>query len=228
MSWSKRLRHFPRREFEVGRRHRNAHARDDLARAQIRLAIALEEILERDFPFAVRSRQHQACAQRDQRRRPVADRRGVGDVAADRRGIPDLHRRETQQQLAQRRIERHKVGHAGGPADAGADLQVRRTAADAFEFGDLAEIDDAGERAMLLGHPQAEIGAAGEQRRIGIALHHLHQLDQAVRREERLAAGDIGKAARPRERRQGARQRRARPRRTDRSRPRDTWRRPHP
>ena len=74
---------------------------DELARRAVLLAVGEEEILQRDLPPLGPAPQRQPRVERDQRRRQVADRRAVGDVAADRAGVADLDGGEAAHQLAE-------------------------------------------------------------------------------------------------------------------------------
>ncbi len=106
--------------------------------------------------------QLQGGADGDQRRVGVADRRAVGDVAADRAGVPDLHRGEPAPHLAQVGIERSQGGHGVAVADAGADHDAVGRLVDPLQLAHAAEIDDGVEPAHLLGDPQADVGTAGD------------------------------------------------------------------
>ena len=89
------------------------------------LAVVEEEVLERRGVARAIARRWQGRAQRDQRRRRVADRRAVGDVAADGAGVADLDRAEAPDHLAHVRIVRSRVTRRVGVAGAGADLEAR-------------------------------------------------------------------------------------------------------
>ena len=56
------------------------------------LSVVDEEVLEREVPPLVAAPQDERAAERDQRRRHVADRRAIGDVAADGAGVADQRR----------------------------------------------------------------------------------------------------------------------------------------
>jgi hypothetical protein len=89
----------------VGRRARNPDALDELAGRSILLAVAQEEVLEREGAALGSAPERQLGAERDQGRRHVADRRAVGDVAADRAGIADLDPADAADQLAEIRVK---------------------------------------------------------------------------------------------------------------------------
>ena len=80
----------------AGRGPGHGDALDELAGPAVLLAVGDEEVLERQAADARSPRRSmQRGAERDQRRVGVADRRAVGDVAADRAGVADLHRART-------------------------------------------------------------------------------------------------------------------------------------
>ena len=56
----------------------------------------------------------------------------------------------------------------------------------------MAEIDDVADLAQLLGDPQADVGGAGQQQRLGMLGAHLRQFVERARGEEGLAAGAVG------------------------------------
>src|SRR6185369_10836606 len=80
---------------------RQADELDELARAAILLAVTEEEILQCELAPLAPMAEHQPGAQRDQRRRAVADGRAIGDIAAHGAAIADLGGAETPQQLAE-------------------------------------------------------------------------------------------------------------------------------
>src|SRR5215475_4163641 len=65
-------------------------ALDELAGPAVLLAVIEEEILQRDLAPLAAPAQHQAGTESDQRRRAVADRGAIGDVAAHGPAITDL------------------------------------------------------------------------------------------------------------------------------------------
>ncbi len=130
------------------------------------LPVAGVEVFERQFARAAHAAQLDAGAQRDQERHRVANRRAVGHVAAQRA-----------------RIAHRQAGKAGGKAldvgpvllqrgegigqrHGGADAQVAGTLFDAAQLGRLGDVQHLGKLAVLLGDPQAHVGATR---------HHLRQ-----------------------------------------------------
>ena len=109
-------------ELPLGARQRHADQLDELARRQRGLAIVEVEVLERQRPPHAALAQHQLGAERDQRRHEVADRRAVGDIAADRPGIADLDRAEAAEQLAEVGPARAEGGQRVAVGDRRADL----------------------------------------------------------------------------------------------------------
>ena len=110
-------------------------------------------------------------AERDQRRRRVADRRAVGDVAADGAGGAHLLRAEPAQQFAEIGVDgRQRLG-GRFVGDGGADGDGVAVVGDAGQIAGTAEMDDLGQVAELLGDPQADIGGAGDQYASGWAAY---------------------------------------------------------
>ena len=69
--------------------------------AAILLAVAQEEILERDGAALASAAEREPGAERDEGGRHVADRRAVGDIAADRAGVADLDAADPADKLAE-------------------------------------------------------------------------------------------------------------------------------
>ena len=106
----------------VGRGARDADALDELAGLRGPACRRQEEVFERHRAALAALAQHQLGAERDQRRRHVADRRAVGDIAADRAGVADLEAADAADQLAQIGVEAGervlRLGIAHARADA--------------------------------------------------------------------------------------------------------------
>ncbi len=96
--------------------HRHLDRLDELSRPAVLLAVGDEELFQRQPPFAIGAIQHQRRAERNQRRRHVADWRAVGDVATDGAGVSNLHRADPPHQFAERGIvptqhlDRRRIG----------------------------------------------------------------------------------------------------------------------
>ena len=132
-----------------------------------------------------------ARAERDQRRRAVADRRAVGDVAADRADVAHLLAAEPAQQLADVRIERRERCLRVGIGDAGADLQRRAGIDDPLQLAHPADVDHRVEHAQMLGDPQADVGRARDDAGVGMLEQQVGQRIERRRREEpALAVAD--------------------------------------
>ena len=87
------------------------------------LAVGDEEILERHLAPLVAVPQDDRRAERDQRRRRVADRRAIGDVAADRARVADLLAGDAVPELAQLREAPDDRAVRLGVGDARAERQ---------------------------------------------------------------------------------------------------------
>ena len=70
--------------------------------------------------------------------------------------------------LGQHRIVLLDELECGAEAHRRTDLDVRVGDARRVEFANAADMDDGAEIAMLLGHPQTDIGGAGDQARARI------------------------------------------------------------
>ena len=78
-------------------RPRDDDGLDEFAGRPILFAVGDEEVLERDLAALAPAPEHDAGAERDQQRRRLADRRAVGDVAADRARVANLPAADAQQ-----------------------------------------------------------------------------------------------------------------------------------
>ena len=148
------------------------HGLDEFARPAVLLAIGDEEILQRDRAALLAPSQGQPRAERDEGRRRVADRRTVGDVAADRTHVAHLLAADAVEQRPQRRDalcqyrERLAVGRAGADGD------------DAVLLGNAAQsvqpADEDGRRdvAHVLGHPEPDIGRPGDDGGVRVLVQH--------------------------------------------------------
>ena len=182
-----------------GTRWRDANALDELARSERRLLIGEIEAVERNFACVLALAQHERCAHHDQRRHRIADRRAVGDVAAERAGIADRRRRETPVELRELRMARDQRFVGIGEIGRGADLEAGLGFADFLQFGDVAGIDDRRQILVLLGDPEPDVGAARQQPRIGVLFAQRSEVLQrhgsverrlAMPHDERVAPGD--------------------------------------
>ena len=126
--------------------------------------------------------QRQLGAERDQGRRHVADRRAVGDIAADRAGVADLDAADPPDQLAEIGVQAGQRLAGVGIADRRAERERVRAFLDPLQIGDVADEDGRAEVAKLLGDPQADIGRAGDDPGLGMR-------ERGGRRARRRLAG---------------------------------------
>ena len=98
----------------------------------------------------------------------VADRRSVGDVAADGADVAHLLAGEPAHQLAEIGIDRREVRQRRRVGRGCAEGHRARIVDDRIEAGDPAEPDDLGQIAQLLGDPQPDIGRARDEDRVRI------------------------------------------------------------
>ena len=135
---------------------------------EILLAVAQEEILERDGAALRSAAERELGAERDQGGRHVADRRAVGDIAADRAGVADLDAADPPDQLAEIGVQAGQRLAGVGIADGGAERERVRALLDPPQIGDVADEDGRAEVAKLLGDPQADVGRAGDDAGLGM------------------------------------------------------------
>ncbi len=162
---------------------------DHLALAQVGFLVAEEEVVERQFPLALRAGQPQPGAQRQQHRRGVADRRGIGDVAAQGAAVAHLGRAQAMQQMGKGRVVvgqqrlQARVGHGtADPPSLAAILQGRLL--DGVELGDARDVHHPCEARQPLGHLEPEVGAAGDDGCLGVVGALVDQLRQTFRPDE--------------------------------------------
>ena len=177
----------------VGRRAGNADALDELAGREILLAVAQEEILEREGAALGSAPERELGAQRDQRRRHVADRRAVGDIAADRAGVADLDSADAADELAEIRMQAGQRLAGLGVADGRPERERLRALLDLPQIGDVADEDGRAEVAKLLGDPQADVGGPGDDPGLGMRDEEVGQLVGAGR----MAVSGPQRAERP-------------------------------
>ena len=181
------LRQFPAPDLQPGGGQWHLDRGDDLVGGEVLLHVVEVEVLEGHATLAVRAGEHDPAAERDQRRHRVADWRAVGDVAAQGAGVAHRRRGEALPQLAQFGEGAGERSEGVGEADRGADVQRAVFLPHAAQLGDLAEIKDGAERAESFVDPHADVGAAGQQRRLGMALAQFEQLGERARGEEAFA-----------------------------------------
>ena len=162
---------------------RNRHRLDEFAGGSILLAVAQKEILERQRPAGIAAAQMQGGTQGDQRRGRVADRRAVGDIAADGSHVAHLIRAEPAQQVCERRVQRRERRPQRRDRDPGPDPQPLALALDPLQIGDAGQEGDQGQVAQALGQPQPDVGGTGDQGGVGVGQIPLGQLVGADRAE---------------------------------------------
>ena len=114
-------------------------ALDEFARLAVLLAVIEEEVLQRHRPPSRQAAQGQRRAERDQRGRAIADRRAVGDVAADGARVAHLQPGEAADQLAQFRTQPRERGVRLGIAHRTAQRDAFGILGDVPELGDVAD-----------------------------------------------------------------------------------------
>ena len=132
----------------------------EFARSPILLAIGDEKILQRQFARAVSLAQLDAPAKRDQTGREVANRRPVGDAAADRARGAHLRGTKTAHDLAKVGVNGRERGRGLVQPDARHQRETFHATIHRVEASDAAGPDDLARIAQSLRDPEADIGRA--------------------------------------------------------------------
>ena len=141
MSSSKRFDTLKQRKTSPSPELADGHAADELAGRAVLATVGEEEVLQRQRPDAVAPAQLELAPERDEGRREVADRRAVGDVAADGARGPDLPAAEPAQELAEVGVDPGERRAGIGVGRRRADAQGVRPVLQPVEPGDAAEGD---------------------------------------------------------------------------------------
>ncbi len=107
-------------------------------------------------------------AERNQHRRQVADRRAVGDIAADRAAGAHLDRAEAAQHFGEIGIDRAEDRHGARQRYDRPERKAVGRLFDLRQLGDAADMDDLFDRRELLGDPQPDVGRAGDDGGVGM------------------------------------------------------------
>ncbi|MNM87658.1 hypothetical protein D3C81_998470 [compost metagenome] len=168
-------------------RHRHAQRGDEFARLHGGLLVGQVQVFERQRAAGFAKLQHHFRTQRNQRRHRVADRRAVGDIAAQRAGIADRQRSEALPQFFQFRVRGVQRGIGFFQRHGSADFDHAVVFLDPVQVFDLADVEQVTQLAELLGHPQADVGAAGQDADIGLRRLDRAELGRGARGKEVLA-----------------------------------------
>ena len=152
----------------VRRTVRYFHRLDELAGLEPVAHVVEVEVVQRDRAPRRPAPQHQPGVQRHQHRRAVADGRAVGQVAGQRARMAHWRSGKAQVDLAQRRPARGDRAPGVFQRHGRADVQRAGAAARVYpgalpQVPRLAQVEDVAEVAELLGHPQPDVGGAGQQ-----------------------------------------------------------------
>ena len=153
------------------RRLRYQQAAHKFARPAILLAVIKKEIFQRQCAHLIAAAQFERGVERNQHRREIADRRAVGDIAADGAGRAHLHGAEAAQHFGDVRIDRAERRRGAGERNDGAEFKTRRAFFDGAKLGHAADMNDLLQRRELLGDPQPDIGGAGDDG--GVRVFHI-------------------------------------------------------
>ena len=162
-----------------------------VARKQV-LAVAGVEIFERHVAFTAHAGERDACAEGDQQRHRVANRRAIGDVAAQRSRVAHGHackaRGETMQlrPVLDQRVERIRQ------RDRCADADLLAILRDAAQFLGAGDVQNLRVLLVLFGDPQAHVGGASGDQRVGMCGACGEQFLQVVRCQIACCIGRAG------------------------------------
>ena len=141
---------------------RDRHGLDEFTRLAVLLAVFDEEGFERHgAPFRIPA-QGERCPERDQRRRRVADRRAVGDIAADGAHVAHLLAADAVPQFGECGKMPGDNGQRLGIAHARAERDAVLIHRDAAQLVEMADMDDGRDVAHELRHPEPYVGGAGD------------------------------------------------------------------
>jgi len=170
-------------------RQRDAHGFHEFARQPVLFHVVEVEVLQQQDALTLIRAQHDFCAEHDHPRRRVADRRAVGHTAAQGAGAADRLGGKALPQFVQRVIVVQFIDGAVGVVqrDGGADFQLAVDGRDAVQFLHLARVDHVAQIAHLLGHPQANVGGAGQDGGGGFGGAQGGHFFEGARRVESLA-----------------------------------------
>ncbi len=116
----------------------------------------------------------------------------LATFATDGTGGPHLLGAQPPQQLGDIRIDLAEVRFGLRVGGAGADDNLVAGVLDGVEAGDLADVDHLWDVAELFGHPQADVGAAGNDGRVGMLQVERGEAVEGGRRgEECLVVADV-------------------------------------
>ena len=131
------------------------------------MPVAGVEVFQRHLALPALAGQHDAGVQRNQQRHRVANRRAVGHVAAQRARVAHRQAGKARGKGAEFRPVLHQRGKSVMQIGGGTDHQVAVVRFNAAQLGHAGEVDHSVINFVQLGHPQADVGAAGHQLRSG-------------------------------------------------------------
>ena len=174
------------RHFDVGQYFISSHAG---------LAIGGVERLQGHLAVAACAGQHDVAAQGDQQRHGVANRRAIGHVATQGARVSHRQAGKAVGKTLQLRTVFDQRGKGLVQADCGAYSNVVRVAVYLAQFPYPRGVQHARKLAVLLGHPQADIGATGDQLRVRMRAAQGKQFRQGSGGEVGGVGGLCGRSA---------------------------------
>ena len=195
------LRDLPAAEDPARRSGGQLDGLDEFAGGEGGLPVAGVEILQGQPALSAPLPQHQPCAGGDEAGHAVADRRAVGDVAAQGAGVAHRRAGEAAGDLDPAGLEGDQRGEGVGQAGGGADHDAAvGPAGDGLQLGHGPQPQQVARVAQGLGDGQAEVGGAGDEAGIRCGQPGGGEFGEAARGEEAAAAGPVVEG---RQRRQG-------------------------
>ena len=152
------------------------------------LAVGDEELLQRQRAAASPLRSSTVAPSAISAGGEVADRRAVGDVAADRAGGAHLHGAEPAHEFAEVGIERRQGGMARGVARPSRRAESAPSASTIASSPATRPSQMISAVAQLLGDPQADIGRARDERRVGMVRDRARRATHRSRARRRSAS----------------------------------------
>ncbi len=148
------------------------------------------EILERQSADLFAPPQFEPRVERDQHLNRIADRRAVGEVAAERGRIADRRRRETLRLFRQCGKSRQQCRPGIGESHRGADPQFLGPFLDSGEFRYVTQVDERRQLAQLLRDHETNVRAARQQEGTGRRIQGIGKFVESTRRvESRIVQG---------------------------------------
>ena len=147
-------------------------------RAQGGFAVGQVQVFDGHFAVAAVAGQHHIGAQGDQERHRVANRRAIGHIAAQRARVAHRQAGKALGKALQLRPLRHQGGKGVRQIHRSANGDVVRVIVNLAQLFHARHVQHLGKVAVLLGNPQAHVGATGHKLRLRIRVAQRQQRGQ--------------------------------------------------